>query len=60
MLLRLIVFAAVVIVIRRSNGSFEIKSKRKNDELLRNDKAYLIGDNGKIVEDAEGKVTQRI
>ncbi len=59
-ILGLIMFAAVVIVIGRSKGSFETKSKRKNDELLRNDEAYLIGDDGEIVEDAEEKATQRI
>jgi len=60
MLVGLIILAAVVIVIVRSNGSFETKSKRKNDELLRNDKAYLIGDDGEIVEYSEEKAKQRI
>lgn len=60
MLLGLIMFAAVVIVIGRSKGSFEPKSKRKNDELLRNEEAYLIGDDGEIVEDAEEKAKHRI
>ena len=60
MLLGLIILSAVVIIIARSNGSFKPKSKRKNDELLSNDKAYLIGDNGKIVEDAEVKANRLI
>lgn len=60
MLLGLIILTAIVIIIARSNGSFEPKSKRKNDELLRNDEAYLIGDDGEIVEDAEEKAKHRI
>jgi len=60
MLLGLIVLTSVVIVIVRSNGSFETKSKRKNDELLRNDEAYLIGDDGEIVQDAEEKAKRLI
>lgn len=60
MLAVLIIFAAFVIVIVRSNGSFEAKSKRKNDELLRNDEAYLIGDDGEIVEYAQEKAKQRM
>ena len=58
MLAALIVFAAFVIIIARSNGSFEAKSKRKNDELLRNDEAYLIGDDGEIVEYSEEKAAR--
>ena len=53
MLAALIIFAVFVIVIVRSSGSFEAKSKRKNDELLRNDEACLIGDDGEIVEYSE-------
>ena len=60
MLLGLIVLAAGVIVIVRSNGSLETKSKPKNDELLRNHEAYLIGDDGEINEDAEEMAKHRI
>lgn len=60
MLLGLIILTAVVIIIARSNGSFEPKSKRKNDELLRNDETHLISDDGEIVEYADEKATQRI
>jgi len=60
MLAALIIFAAFVILIVRSNGSFEAKSKRKNDELPRNDEAYLISDDGEIIEYAEEKVKQRM
>ena len=55
MLLGLIILTAVVIVIMYSGGSFETKSKRKNDELLRNNETYLIGDDGEIVKDVEEK-----
>lgn len=60
MLVGLIILAAVVIVIVRSNVSFETKSKRKNDELLRNDEAYFVSDDGEIVEYAEEKAKQRM
>jgi uncharacterized membrane protein len=60
MLIGLIILAAFVIVIMRSIGSFETKSKRKNDELLRNDEAYFIGNDGEIVEYSEVKAKQRI
>ncbi len=58
MLAVLIVFAAFVIIIVRFNGSFEAKSKRKNDELLRNDEAYSIGDDGEIIECPKEKATR--
>ncbi|MCC6611864.1 MAG: hypothetical protein IT320_00220 [Anaerolineae bacterium] len=58
MLIGLIIFAGVVIVIVRSSGSFESKATRKNDEILRNDEAYIISDDGEIVEYSEEKVSR--
>lgn len=49
MLIGLITFACIVIVVTRSSGSFEAKSKRKNDEILHNDETYSIGDDGEII-----------
>jgi hypothetical protein len=60
MLIGLMIFVGVLIIIARSNGSFVTKSKRKNEELRHNDEAYMIGDDGEIVEYSEEKVKRHI
>lgn len=60
MLVGLIILATVVIGLVRSYGRVETKSKRKNDELLHNDIAYSIGDDGEIVEYSEEKAKRHI
>lgn len=60
MLIGLIIAAAVMIVVARQYGSLEPKSKRKNDDLLRSDGSYILGDDGEIIEYAEEKAKQRI
>ena len=55
MLIGLIIFAGVVGVVIRSSGSFEARSKRKNDEILHNDETYSIGDDGEIIEYSDEK-----
>ena len=60
MLLGLITFAAFVIVIVRASGSLQVKSKRKNDELLPDDEAYFVDDDGEIVEYSEKKFRRNL
>lgn len=50
MVIGLILFAAIAMVILRASGSTQIQLKRKNVELLPDDKTYFIDDDGEIVE----------
>lgn len=56
----LIILATVVIRVVRSYDRVEIKSKRKNDALPRNDRTYSIGDDGEIIEYSEEKAKRHI